>query len=65
MGLFHFSGPFEKFLGAFLGLAVFQIIFLAKDEQHNVGVLLDGARLTQIGQLRALVLARFNLSREL
>ena len=47
------------------GLLAGEIIFLAVDEQHHVGVLLDRARLAQVGELRALVVAVLDLAREL
>ena len=40
-----------------LGLLRRDVIILAIDEQHDVGVLLDRSRFAQIRQLRALVLA--------
>ena len=42
-----------------------EIIFLAIDEEHDVGVLLDRARLAKVGELRALVLALLNRTAEL
>jgi hypothetical protein len=41
------------------------VVFLAIDEHHHVGVLLDRARLAQVRQLRALVLAVLHLARQL
>src|SRR3546814_15329986 len=38
---------------------------LAENEQHDVGVLLDGAGFAQVRKLRALVLALLHLTREL
>src|SRR5580704_6946961 len=48
-----------------LGNLLFEIIFLAEYEHHHVGVLLDRARLAQIGKLRPLVVAVLDLSRQL
>ena len=41
------------------------IIFFAEDEHDDVGVLLDRTGFAQVGQLRALVVARFHLTRQL
>src|SRR5580704_11414368 len=57
--------PVCKFRSSFTGLFVFEIIFLAEYEHHHVGVLLDRARLAQIGKLRPLVVAVLDLSRQL
>ena len=46
-------------------LHVLDVIFLAEHEQHDVGVLLDRARFAKVGELRALVVAAFHLTREL
>ncbi len=48
-----------------LRLLVLKIIFLAEHEHDDVGVLLDRARFAQIRQLRALVVAAFDLTRQL
>ena len=45
-----------------LGLLVLQIVFLAIHEQHHVRVLLDRAGFAQVGQLRMLVVAIFDLA---
>ena len=42
---------------ALLGLRALLVVLVAVDEHHHVGVLLDRARFTQIGELRPLVLA--------
>ena len=42
-----------------------EVIFLAIHEDHDVGVLLDRAGFTQVGQLRPLVVAVFDLTRQL
>ncbi len=42
-----------------------QVIFLAIDEHHHVGVLLDGAGFAQVRQHRALVVARIDAARQL
>ena len=47
------------------GCLLLQIIFLAEDEHHDVGVLLDRAGFAQVRQLRALVVAAFDLTRQL
>ena len=41
------------------------VVFLAEDEDHHVGVLLDRAGFTQVRELRPLVVAAFDLPREL
>src|SRR4051812_46010496 len=46
-------------------LAARQVIFLAEDEHHDVGVLLDRAGFAQIGQHRPLVLALLDGARQL
>src|SRR5205085_7339776 len=61
----HLGLPLEMLLGTHSRLFVLEVILLAEHEQHDVGVLLDRTGLTQIGQLRALVIAAFNLTREL
>jgi len=53
----------ELFLGlagVALRIRLVQVILLAIDEQHNIGVLLDRPGLTQVRQVRALVLALFD-----
>ena len=47
------------------GSLLCEVIFLAVDEHHDVGVLLDRAGFAQVGELRALVVAAFDLTREL
>src|ERR1051325_7331777 len=42
-----------------------EIVFVAVDEHDDVGVLLDRARFPEVGELRALVLAALDLTREL
>ena len=61
----HLGLPFEMLFAAGPRLLVAQIIFLAEHEQHHVGVLLDRAGFTQVRELRALVVAAFDLAREL
>src|SRR5581483_10799490 len=63
--LLHLLLPLLVFHGAGARLLVLQVVLLAEDEEHHVGVLLDRARLAQIGELRALVLAVLDLPREL
>src|SRR5712671_3260652 len=46
-------------------LAAAQIVFLAEDEHDHVGVLLDRAGFAQVGELRALVVAVLDGTREL
>jgi hypothetical protein len=43
-------------------LTVFEVIFLAIDEQDNVSVLLDRPRFAKIRELWALVIALFDLA---
>ena len=47
------------------GFGALKIILLAVHEHDNVGVLLDGARLAQVRELRPLVLAVLDRAREL
>ena len=47
------------------GLFAFLVVFLAEHEHHDVGVLFDRAGFAQVRQLRALVLAAFDLARQL
>jgi hypothetical protein len=46
-------------------LLAFLVVLAPVDEHHHVRVLLDGARLAQVRQLRALVLAVFHLAGQL
>ena len=46
-------------------VGVFVVIFLAVDEKHNVGVLLKRTGLTQMTELRALVLCLLDGTTEL
>src|ERR1043166_1286726 len=55
----------RRLVVALLGLVALVVVLLAEDEHHHIGVLLDRARFTQIGQLRALVVALFHRAREL
>ena len=69
----HFRRPFVMIfmrLGVTARVGPFwfarlDIIFLAVDEQHDVGVLLNRAGLAQIGKLGALIFARFNRTAKL
>src|SRR5438876_11482124 len=61
----HIELPFLVFRRARTRFLIGQIVFLAEHEHHNVGVLLDRAGFTQIRQLRALVVAAFDLTRQL
>ena len=60
--LCHFIMRLDVVVARLLALLV---VLLAEDEHHHVGVLLDRARLAQVGELRALVLAALDLPREL
>src|SRR5579862_6255906 len=63
---FAFGEPLsELFAVRFHRLAHLVIIFFAEHEQHHVGVLLDRARLAQIGELRPFVITAFDLPRQL
>ena len=53
------------FLSAASRLRALEIILLPIDEHHDIGVLLDRTRLTEIGELRALVLTLLDGSAEL
>ena len=63
--LVHQVLPFLMLGGVGAGLLAGEVIFLAVDEEHHVGILLDGAGLSEVGQLRALVVAVFDLARKL
>ncbi|GCC49577.1 hypothetical protein chiPu_0033706, partial [Chiloscyllium punctatum] len=65
MGQFQLHLPFFVLGGAGARLLVGEVVFLAIHEHHDVGVLLDRAGFTQVGKLGALVVAVFDLSREL
>ena len=65
VSIIHFNQPFRVFFRAGLRLLVLQIIFFAVDEHHDVGVLLDRTGLAKVGQLRMLVIAAFDLARQL
>src|SRR6185312_5924393 len=62
MGEAHVDLPLLVFRRARTRLLVGEVIFLAEHEQHDVGVLLDRAGFTQVRQLRALVVAVFDLA---
>jgi len=61
----HLFLPVEVLLSVGAGLLAGKIIFLAIDEQNDVGVLFDRSRFTQVGELRALVVAVLDLAGEL
>src|SRR5262249_11176133 len=61
----HFGLPLEVLFRAGARLLVLEIIFLAEQEQHDVGVLLDRAGFAQVRELRALVIPVLDLAREL
>ena len=63
--LLHLLLPREVLGRAFLGLLVLEVVLLAIDEEHHVGVLLDRAGFAQVGELRMLVVALFDLTAEL
>ncbi len=63
--LVHLVLPFLMLGGVGARLLAGEVIFLAVDEEHHVGVLLDRAGFAQVGQLRALVVAVFDLARKL
>src|SRR6185312_11035624 len=65
MGAFAFLQPFGVIGRRGIGFARFQVIFLAIDEHHHVGVLLDRAGFAQIGQYRPLVVARIHAAGQL
>ena len=64
-GAFQLFHPLGVFGAAGFGLARFQIIFLAIDEHHHVGVLFDRAGFAKVGQNRPLVIAGVNATRQL
>src|ERR1041385_5183038 len=57
--------PLQVLFAAGPRLLVAQVIFFAEHEQHHVGVLFDRAGFTQVRELRALVVAAFDLTRKL
>ena len=58
--------PLHRGLDVVLGRALaFPVVLLAEHEHHHVGVLFDRSRFPQVRQLRALVLAGFDLTAEL
>jgi hypothetical protein len=62
--LFHHLLPGRHLLQLVVaGLLALLVVFLAEDEHHHIGVLFDRAGFAQVGQLRALVLAAFHLTR--
>ena len=58
----HLLLPLLVLFGVLARLSPLDIIFLAEDEQHHVGVLLDRAGFAQIRELRTFVLALFDLA---
>src|SRR5690242_9253075 len=62
---FHFRLPLEMLFRPGPRFAVLEIILLAINEHHHVGVLLDRAGFTQVRELGALVIAAFDLTGEL
>src|SRR5271169_5962392 len=65
MDLGHLRLPFEVFFSPGTRFAIAQVVFFPEHEQDDVGVLLDRTRLAQIRQLRSLVLAVLDLTRQL
>ena len=63
--LLHLALPGEVLGRAFLGLLVLEVVFLAIDEEHDVGVLLDRAGVAEVGELRMLVVALLDGAAEL
>src|SRR4029078_467260 len=61
----HLLLPFGELGGSLRRLKALDVIFLAEHEHHDVGVLLDRARLAKVGELRTLVLALLDLARQL
>ena len=75
----HIAGVFQALFPLFLflhevlvGFALvlrrlvpFQVVFLAENEHHHIGVLFDGAGLPEVGQLRAFVVALLDGARQL
>ena len=61
----HFRHAIPGIRRAFGRLGALNIILFAEHEHDDVGVLLDGARFAQVGELRALVLAVLHRAREL
>ncbi len=61
----HVFLPLQVFFGALARLGAAQVVAFAVHEHDAVGVLLDRARFPQVGQLRPLVLALLDLTRQL
>src|SRR3954470_4328749 len=61
----HVELPFFIFRRAGPRLLVGQIVLFPEHEQDDVGVLFDRAGFSQVGQLRTLVVAAFDLTRQL
>src|SRR5262245_9941490 len=59
----HFHLPSRVVVGAWPRFLVAQIIFLAENEHHHVGVLLDRARFAQIRELRPFIITVLDLPR--
>ena len=56
----HVLLPTFMCLGAGLGLAPLELVLLAVDEQHHVGVLLDGPGFAKVGKQGPLVFPLFD-----
>ena len=61
----HFVLPGLMFGGVGARFLAGQVVFFAVDEQHHVSVLLDGTGFAQVCELRTLVIAIFDLTRQL
>src|SRR4029078_6214426 len=61
----HLGLPLDVLFGARPRLLVAQVVFFAEHEKPNVGVLFDRSRFRQSRELRMLVVAVLDLTREL
>src|SRR6516225_4263967 len=61
----HLGLPFKMLLGAGPRFFILEVVLLAEDKHHHIGVLLNRPRLSQVGELWAFVIAVLNLTREL
>ena len=58
----HFFLPFEMFRCVQSGFASRKIVFLSKDEHDDIRILFNRTAFPQVGKLRSLVVALFDLS---
>ena len=66
MQVAHPLGPFRHLVELVVrGFFPLDVIFLAEDKHHDVGVLLDRARFPKVAQLGPLVVAAFDLTAQL